>query len=123
LLQNALDTIAADELLTTSNNRPTGLLVPGLERQSFHIESIGALSILVEHDLFGKPASTFPDHALSAGRVPSNGCPRAPAAAFTLFIAPSSYGADRKRPMPVVRADRGSLQQRRPRQAQNAQAK
>ena len=35
--------------------------------QSLQVESIGALDSLVEHDLFGKPASTFPDHAL-AGR-------------------------------------------------------
>jgi hypothetical protein len=27
------------------------------------------LSRLFEHDLFGKPVPTFPDHALSSGRV------------------------------------------------------
>jgi hypothetical protein len=25
--------------------------------------------LLFEHDLFGKPASTFPDHALVSGRL------------------------------------------------------
>jgi hypothetical protein len=29
---------------------------------------IVALSILVEHDLFGKPVSTFPDHAQSSAK-------------------------------------------------------
>src|SRR5262249_3634700 len=31
-------------------------------------ESSSLSSILFEHDLFGKPASTFPDHALGSGR-------------------------------------------------------
>jgi hypothetical protein len=31
------------------------------------VESIGCLSFLIWHDLFGKPVSTFPDHALGAG--------------------------------------------------------
>jgi hypothetical protein len=37
----------------------------GLERQSFHIENDWHSSILVEHDLFRKPVSTFQDHALT----------------------------------------------------------
>jgi hypothetical protein len=37
----------------------------GLDRQSFHIEAIGDLAFLVEHDLFRKPVSTFRDHALT----------------------------------------------------------
>jgi len=28
------------------------------------VESIALYNLLLEHDLFGKPASTFPDHAL-----------------------------------------------------------
>jgi 3-hydroxyacyl-[acyl-carrier-protein] dehydratase len=35
----------------------------GPERNRFNLKRLGS-SILVEHDLFGKPASTFPDHAV-----------------------------------------------------------
>jgi hypothetical protein len=35
-----------------------------LVRKSLQIEAICALGILMEHDLIGKPVSTFPDHAL-----------------------------------------------------------
>ena len=35
-----------------------------LERDRFRLNRHRALDLLVEHDLFGKPASTFPDHAL-----------------------------------------------------------
>jgi hypothetical protein len=38
---------------------------PALERKSLQSEAILRSSILVEHNLFGKPASTFPDHALA----------------------------------------------------------
>jgi hypothetical protein len=34
--------------------------------RSFEVESASRSSSLVEHDLFGKPVSTFPDHALGA---------------------------------------------------------
>jgi hypothetical protein len=34
-----------------------------LKAQSLQVEAIGALDSSMEHDLFGKPASTFPDHA------------------------------------------------------------
>jgi hypothetical protein len=36
-----------------------------LEHLSVQLEAIGALAFFVEHDLFGKPVSTFPDHALA----------------------------------------------------------
>ena len=39
--------------------------------QSFQIELIGPLIFLVEHDLLGKPASTFPDHALGTASIAS----------------------------------------------------
>jgi hypothetical protein len=39
--------------------------VSGAGAQSLQIESIGALTFLVEHDLFAKSVSTFPDHAPS----------------------------------------------------------
>jgi hypothetical protein len=32
--------------------------------QSLQVESIALYNFLMEHDLFGKPVSTFPDHAL-----------------------------------------------------------
>src|ERR1700733_5909676 len=35
--------------------------------QSLQIEAVGALNFLLEHDLVGKPVSTFPDHALFVG--------------------------------------------------------
>jgi hypothetical protein len=34
-------------------------------RQSLQIETIGTVRSLVEDDLFGKAASTFPDHAFT----------------------------------------------------------
>jgi hypothetical protein len=37
-----------------------------LERDRFRLNRHRALDLLVEHDLLGKPASTFPDHALRA---------------------------------------------------------
>src|SRR5271166_3371339 len=51
-------------------HRPAAVVAP--RARSFQIESIGVPRFLVEHDLFGKPASTpdhvrgrlFPDHAL-----------------------------------------------------------
>jgi hypothetical protein len=36
-----------------------------LERNRFRLKRFRS-SILMEHDLFGKPVSTFPDHALTA---------------------------------------------------------
>ena len=36
----------------------------GLERDDFSSNRHAALSFLFEHDLFGKPVPTFPDHAL-----------------------------------------------------------
>jgi hypothetical protein len=39
---------------------------PGLTRaRSFEVESTSRSRSSVEHDLFGKPVSTFPDHALA----------------------------------------------------------
>src|ERR1043166_7440349 len=38
------------------------------------------LPILVEHDLFGKPVSTFPDHALKTGSSSRHGCAQSRAA-------------------------------------------
>jgi hypothetical protein len=38
-----------------------------LRVQSLPLGSDCTLTFLVEHDLFGKPASTFPDHALRTG--------------------------------------------------------
>jgi hypothetical protein len=35
-----------------------------LERYGFRLDRLRALSFLVTQDLFGKPVSTFPDHAL-----------------------------------------------------------
>jgi hypothetical protein len=35
-----------------------------LERDYFFFESSSRSIFLFEHDLFGKPVSTFPDHAL-----------------------------------------------------------
>src|SRR5437762_11633543 len=35
--------------------------------RSFSIESRSRSRFLIEHDLFGKPVSTFPDHALASG--------------------------------------------------------
>ena len=33
--------------------------------QSFQVESIALYNFLMEHDLFGRPVSIFPDHALA----------------------------------------------------------
>jgi hypothetical protein len=38
-----------------------------LERDGFRFESSSRSRSLVEHDLFAKPVSTFPDHALAFG--------------------------------------------------------
>ncbi|HJZ32626.1 MAG TPA: hypothetical protein VKF35_16030, partial [Hyphomicrobiaceae bacterium] len=43
------------------------------ERNRFGLKRCGS-SILIEHDLFGKPASTFPDHALRRIRAVSDLC-------------------------------------------------
>src|ERR1700733_2666071 len=45
-----------------------GHAFPGyaLRARSFEVESTSRSRSLVEHDLFGKPVSTFPDHALAA---------------------------------------------------------
>ncbi|MGO9045895.1 MAG: hypothetical protein ACLQFW_03260 [Xanthobacteraceae bacterium] len=40
-------------------------LASALERDRFRLNRLRS-NFLVEHDLFGKPASTFPDHALEA---------------------------------------------------------
>jgi hypothetical protein len=42
-----------------------------LDHDAIRRNRIMTSSLLIEHDLFGKPVSTFPDHAL-AGHVPAD---------------------------------------------------
>jgi hypothetical protein len=37
-----------------------------IRERNYRVESLSRSRSLVEHDLFGKPVSTFPDHALAA---------------------------------------------------------
>src|SRR5262245_6778148 len=51
-----------------AHRRPAPLRRPTRSKRSrarsFEVESTSRSGSLVEHDLFGKPVSTFPDHAL-----------------------------------------------------------
>jgi hypothetical protein len=48
-------------------NRPATSSMPPLERDGIKLNHHRALGFLFEHDLFGKPPHTFPDHALADG--------------------------------------------------------
>src|SRR6266481_3910152 len=49
-------------LASRTGRRPIGT---GLERDGMRLNRPSRSSFLFEHDLFGKPVSTFPDHALA----------------------------------------------------------
>jgi hypothetical protein len=70
-----------------------------LERDGFRLNRLDAL-FLVEHDLFGKPASTFPDHALGVkhdlfGKSVSTFPDHALRVKHDLFGKPASTFSDR----------------------------
>src|SRR5438034_9218899 len=57
------------DVTSTSSTRVDGgriRLSPASRARSFSIESRSRSRFLIEHDLFGKPVSTFPDHALAS---------------------------------------------------------
>src|SRR5262249_24422939 len=57
--------VLCPDLLTQREPLATVLLTRAREDR---VELLSRSSSLFEHDLFGKPVSTFPDHALSAGQ-------------------------------------------------------
>src|SRR5450759_3069247 len=71
-----------------------------LESDSTGVESDSNVILLFEHDLFGKPASTFPDHALAARRRDGS------LQCGALARARSSRGSAREFPAARYRASR-----------------
>ena len=53
--------------MASKSGRPEGSIAKkwALERDAFWLNRYRALSFLFEHDLFGKPVSPFPDHAVA----------------------------------------------------------
>ena len=56
----------------------SSLATPVLARDGFKLKSSSRSRSLTEHDLFGKPVPTFPDHALSASWSRSRSAPPTP---------------------------------------------